>query len=209
MQSPWGLPSMAKTGINSFPGGLHPLHPSNGSMQPATTTPSHVPQRSAFGIQQLLGLSSGNSSGHNQRDSHPSSGRNTHEHSSPAITSLSVSNLIPHSNHQTGSVQVQSGYTGRSHLTGNVHHHGLPSPHHQPSSGHCFSAADSARLAYLNSPAAAALMSASMHGGGNHAAAAAAAACMAPNVSSMSMFHSFGGTVDSLARNDCGPGKFA
>lgn len=104
-------------------------------------------QRSAFGIQQLLGLGSGGS------PTRPS-GATAAGHIPPQVAHLPPPPPPP---------------PPASHATsGHVNGQTLLSSGH----GHCFPGSESSRLAYLNS---AALMS-SMHSGNGNAAAAAAAA---------------------------------
>lgn len=138
------------------------------------------PQRSAFGIQQLLGL--GNGSPSRQPSSRPSPANDLIQHSATVAH-------LPHPPPPHSSSGMMGGFSSRS--PGHMSGQGLMTS----SAGHCFPGSDSSRLAYLNS---AALMS-SMHGGGGNAAAAAGV--------SMSMFHSFPG--DSFARNDVCSGEEA
>ena len=108
----------------------------------------------------------------------------------------------------------------RNHPTTNPHsihsHPGLLSPHSTSAPNHCFpspEAANAARLAYFNSPAAAAFITASMQNmhSGFHPNSSAANPCISsPSVNaSISMFHSFNSdsTVSPRPENgpSCGP----
>ena len=105
---------------------------------------------------------------------------------------------------------------GRSHATNNsnpMHHHSsLLSPHSATAANHCFSnsdAANAARLAYFNSPAAAAFISASMQTmhAGLHPNASVANSCItSPPVSApISVFHSFNSDSTVSPRPENGP----
>ncbi|KAI1297237.1 Visual system homeobox 2 [Halotydeus destructor] len=200
MQSPWMLP-MSKSGpfLSSSSSALVSSLPASHSTSLSSTTASHGPQRSAFGIQQLLGLNSSGSSGH--RDGHrttplPADTVHTSAANASSVSSLSVSNLLPpplpptsHSQHLSAAV----GPNYRPSLPPMHSGHGHSGPHGP--SGHCFSADSAARLAYLNSPAAAALMS--MHGSSGHSIG---------HASIQSMFHPFAGSAgDPLGRPEACP----
>ena len=167
----------AAAAVSSYMRHQESMSSSHSSVSSGRTDPSQLPQRSPFGIQQLLGLGSGAGS--------PRSHNKSHE--SPSFTQ---SHLISPTSHH-GIFSHSQGYPlARSPVPTSSHSSLLAQ------SGHCFSAADSARLAYLNSPAAAALMSASMHGPNS-----TPTGC----VPGMSMFHSFGGpSVESLNRSEAG-----
>ena len=99
----------------------------------------------------------------------------------------------------------------------NMHTHpSLLSQHSSSASSHCFptsEAANAARLAYFNSPAAAAFISASMQSmHGLHPNSSVANSCISspPVNASISMFHSFNSDSTMSPRHEngpsCGPG---
>ena len=142
------------------------------------------PQRSSFGIQQLLGLGSGSPNRQQQQQQQQQPQHQQSPPTRPSPTTDFVALPPPPPPAAGGVMGAFSGRTPAAHVAG----------------GHCFPGSESQRLAYLNS---AALMSSSMHPGSGNAAAAAAAAAAAGV--SMSMFHSFPG--DSFTRNDVCSGK--
>ena len=178
--------------------------------QTCTSNGDQLPQRSPFGIQQLLGLENNSTQQRTFTAPNTSSSSSSSAScanrldglSSSSFSSLSVSNLL--STNVPSNQSLSSNYIA-SKNSSHSNHPVLIASHHPiatTASGHCFSD-PATRLAYLNSPAAAALMSASIQASSN---SSAAAACMASNVpASMSMLHSFSNTnldPSLAARND-------
>ena len=165
------------------------LSPNLGCNQNCPTNSEQQPQRSLFGIQQLLSLENNSTSRRILSTPYitsPPCANRLDE----SFTSLSVSNLISTSVHQN---QCSSANYITSKNSSHSNHPLFIASHHQVptnANSHCYPDPTSS-LAYLNSPAAAALISASIQASSNNSAAAAAA-CMAPNVPApMSMLHSF------------------
>ncbi len=148
-------------------------------------------------------------------------------------SSLCISNLVTANSNSLPSSQLQHAVQSANyfhshgvsrtppttHPHAHHHHPSLLSPHSAAATAHCFSASESsaaanaARLAYFNSPAAAAFMSASMHAGLHPSSSVPGNACITgPSVTGpISMFHSFNTDSTISPRpetgNACGSGK--